>query len=98
MWVQNSCKNLAANISEGEKNPLFIAKLRSKYKSSIHCKQLVWVSKAYSFVTALMSVQKNEIRCFAQEKQEFELVLTLRVLSESLPLAAGLFVLILWLG
>lgn len=98
MWVQNSCKNLAANISEGEKKKLFIAKLRSKYKSSIHYKRLVWVSKAYSFVTTLMSVQKNEIRCFAQEKQEFELVLMLPVLSQSLPVAAGFFVLILWVG
>lgn len=59
MWVQNSCKNLAANISEGVKKKLFIAKLRSKYKSSIHYKRLVWVSKAYSFVTTLMSVQKK---------------------------------------
>lgn len=42
-----------------EEKKLFIANLRSKYKSLIHYKQLVWVSKVYSFLTALMSVQKK---------------------------------------
>lgn len=60
MWVQNFWEILAADISEEGKKKLFIAKL-SKYKSSIHYKQLEWVSKAYSFVMVLMSIQKNEM-------------------------------------
>lgn len=73
---------------------LFMAKLRSKYKSVIHYKQLVWVSGAYVSVTALMSIQKNEIGCFAQEKQQCELVLAPPELFQELP---GLMVALVWL-
>lgn len=54
---------------------------------------MVWVSKAYSFVTALMSIQKSEILMFCPSKTGFELVFMLPVLSQSLPVAAGVFVL-----
>lgn len=41
-----------------------------------------------------MSKQKDEIRRFAQEKQQLEVVFTLPALFQSRAVSAGLFVLI----